>query len=75
MKLMTRPWIALAALGLAAPLAAQQDNAAHVTSPDGHIAVTLTTDGEGRIRYAVDRDGKGIIAPSSMGFLFTDAAA
>lgn len=73
MKLMTRPWIALAALGLAAPLAAQQDNAAHVTSPDGHIAVTLTTDGEGRIRYAVDRDGRAVIAPSSMGFLLTDA--
>lgn len=63
-------------LGLAlasAPALAQQ---APVTasSPDGTVSVSLTIDGDGRAAYAVTRKGKPIIAPSRLGFLFTDEA-
>ena len=43
------------------------------TSPDGSIAVTLTTDGDGHASYAIARKGEPIVAPSRLGFLFTDA--
>lgn len=63
-------------LGLAlatAPALAQQ---APVTasSPDGTVSVAVTIDGDGRAAYAVTRKGKPIIAPSRLGFLFTDEA-
>jgi alpha-glucosidase len=69
------------ALGLAALLAgpafAQTPPApapdATVTSPDGSIAVAVTTDGDGRALYAVSRGAKPIVSPSRLGFLFTDA--
>lgn len=44
-----------------------------VASPDGSISVALTTDGDGRALYSITRGGKPIIAPSRLGFLFTDA--
>ncbi|WP_353205073.1 glycoside hydrolase family 97 N-terminal domain-containing protein, partial [Sphingomonas sp.] len=43
------------------------------TSPDGSIVVTLATDGEGHASYAIMRKGETIVAPSRLGFLFTDA--
>ena len=43
------------------------------TSPDGLIAVQVTTDGDGRPLYSITRRGKLIVAPSRLGFLFTDA--
>ena len=43
------------------------------TSPDGTIAVTIATDGEGHATYAVTRKGRAVVAPSRLGFLFTDA--
>ncbi len=46
---------------------------ATVTSPDGSIAVAVTTDGDGRALYAVSRRGKPVVSPSRLGFLFTDA--
>ena len=46
---------------------------ATVTSPDGSIAVTLVTDGEGHPTYTVTRKGRLVVAPSRLGFLFTDA--
>ncbi len=52
---------------LAAPVATAR-------SPDGSVSVELNTDGDGRLRYSVSRKGKAIIAPSALGFLFTDVA-
>ncbi len=46
---------------------------ATVSSPDGRLRVDISTDNDGRPGYAVSRDGKTIIAPSRLGFLFTDA--
>ncbi len=47
---------------------------ASATSPDGTVAVTLSTEGDGRAVYTVSRKGKPILAPSHLGFLFTDVA-
>lgn len=47
---------------------------ASATSPDGTVSVELNTDGDGRISYSVSRKGKAIVAPSKLGFLFTDTA-
>nr|WP_234026378.1 glycoside hydrolase family 97 protein [Qipengyuania thermophila] len=44
-----------------------------VSSPDGRITVTANTDGEGVPYYEISRDGQVLIAPSQLGFLFTDA--
>ena len=63
--------IALLLLLLAAPLAAQP--VASVASPNGDIVVTLDIDGEGHATYAITRGGAAIVAPSQLGFLFTDA--
>ncbi|MFC0588636.1 glycoside hydrolase family 97 protein [Novosphingobium aquiterrae] len=64
---------ALAASSLAATAHAQERPSASASSPDGSIAVTLTTDGDGRPFYTVTRKGKLVLAPSRLGFLFTDA--
>jgi alpha-glucosidase len=48
-------------------------DAPSVASPDGRIKVSVTTDGDGRPLYTVSRGGKQVIAPSALGFLFTDA--
>lgn len=47
---------------------------ANATSPDGTVSVELNADGDGRISYSVSRKGKAIVAPSKLGFLFTDTA-
>ena len=65
---------AVAALLSSAPALAQANGPVSATSPDGKIAVALTTDGDGRAVYTVTRNGKTIIAPSRLGFLFTDVA-
>ncbi len=65
---------ALAALVTAVPAAAQSAQPVRATSPDGTVAVELTIDGDGRASYAVSRKGKPVIAPSKLGFLFTDVA-
>ncbi|MEQ1498465.1 MAG: glycoside hydrolase family 97 protein [Novosphingobium sp.] len=44
------------------------------SSPGGVIAVELAIDGDGRAAYAISRKGKPILAPSRLGFLFTDVA-
>jgi alpha-glucosidase len=59
--------VTMTAPALAAPLAS-------ATSPDGMVQVAINTDGDGRINYSVIRKGKVIIAPSNLGFLFTDHA-
>ncbi len=65
------PKLALALALLAAPAAAL---AGTVASPDGRIVATLDVDNEGKPFYQVSRDGEELIAPSSLGFIFTDAA-
>ncbi|QMW22183.1 glycoside hydrolase family 97 protein [Sandaracinobacteroides saxicola] len=44
-----------------------------VASPDGRLVATLGTDNDGRASYSLARDGKAILAPSQLGFLFADA--
>ena len=44
-----------------------------VSSPDGRITVIVSLDADKHARYAVARDGKPVIAPSKLGFNFTDA--
>ncbi len=80
-RTLTLAALAPAVLTLAAPALAQDDLAnrpatdvvARGASPDGRITVTLSLDGEGRASYAVQKDGKPVIADSRLGFLFTDA--
>ncbi len=60
-------------LGIVSPASA--DTVASATSPDKSIAVSLSTDGDGRVSYSVTRNGKTIIAPSFMGFLLADSYA
>ncbi len=62
---------ALAAM-LSSPALAQVKPGVTATSPDGTVAVALAIDGDGRATYSVSRKGKPIIAPSHLGFLFTD---
>lgn len=45
---------------------------ATASSPDGSITVAVAPDGDGRLQYWVNRNDKPIIAPSKLGFLFTD---
>lgn len=63
-------FLALAML-IATPAAAQQPIS--VTSPNGAIVVSVTTDNDGRALYAISRNAKPIVAPSRLGFLFADA--
>ena len=73
--------LALAVTTLAVPASAQDDLSnkattnvvAKASSPNGRITVTVALDGEGRASYAVQRDGKPLLADSRLGFLFTDA--
>jgi len=61
-------------LALAAAPALAQQTPVTASSPDGTVSVAVTIDGDGRAAYAVTRKGKPIIAPSRLGFLFTDEA-
>lgn len=65
---------AAAALVAAAPALAQAKGTATASSPGGVVSVEVSTDGDGRALYAVSRNGKPVIAPSRLGFLFTDVA-
>ncbi|MEQ1547033.1 MAG: glycoside hydrolase family 97 protein [Chakrabartia sp.] len=59
--------VVLAQPALAEPVAT-------ASSPDGNIKVELNIDGDGRVAYSVSRKGKPVLAPSKLGFLFTDVA-
>lgn len=61
-------------LALAAAPALAQQAPVTASSPDGAVSVAVTIDGDGRAAYSVTRKGKQIIAPSRLGFLFTDEA-
>jgi alpha-glucosidase len=82
---MIRRCLALLVLALAFPAAPRaQESAtaaapsapagevARETSPDGRIALSVIVDSEGHAFYALARDGRPLIAPSRLGFLFTD---
>ena len=72
---MLQRFVVLLALCAAPGLAPAQETAvARATSPDGRIAVEVSTDHDGRARYAVSRDGRPVLAPSQLGLLFTDVA-
>jgi alpha-glucosidase len=64
---------AIALLAQAVPALAQVKGPVSASSPGGTVSVSLSTDGDGRAIYTVSRKGKPIIAPSRLGFLFTDA--
>lgn len=67
------PLLGAAALAAAQPAFAQGAPVT-ATSPDGVVSVSVGTDNDGRAHYWVSRNGKAIIAPSRLGFLFTDVA-
>ena len=46
---------------------------ASTSSPSGTLKVDVTLNPEGRVGYAVSREGKPVISESRLGFLFTDA--
>lgn len=56
-------------------LPAQAQQSVSATSPDGHISLTVGVNGEGRPSYSISRNGAVLLAPSRLGFLFTDALA
>jgi len=55
-----------------APVARPAGSMAIATSPDGRLEVAVTTDVDGRAMWSLSRAGKALIAPSQLGFLFTD---
>jgi alpha-glucosidase len=65
---MRMPRIALL-LALALCGVAHAGQVAQVASPDGRIAVQLDLDGDGRLAYRVQRDGKPVLADSHLGFV------
>ena len=56
----------MAGTALAAPVA-------EVSSPDGNIKVIVAIDNDGRPNYQISRNGKLLIAPSTLGFILTDS--
>ena len=65
------------AVPAAAQTIAQPAPTAHVVasaaSPSGTLEVDVTLNPEGRVGYAVSREGRPVISESRLGFLFTDA--
>jgi len=71
-------WAALLALllaGMALPESARAAESVGVraTSPDGSLAVEVTTNGEGRPEYRLLRQGQPVLETSRLGFLLADA--
>ena len=63
--------MALTLMFLAVP--ANAETVAKLASPGDVVGVSVEVDGDGRVLYEVKRRGKAILAPSRLGFLFTDA--
>jgi alpha-glucosidase len=57
------------------PSAVSAQSLATATSPDKSISIAFTIDNDGRVNYSIDRLGKTLIAPSTLGFLLTDGYA
>ena len=60
-------------LMLIAMIAVAPVQAVSIRSPGGTLAVTVEIGNEGRAVYSIARLGKPVVAPSQLGFLFTDA--
>ncbi|MBJ6121658.1 glycoside hydrolase family 97 protein [Sphingomonas mollis] len=60
------------AIIIAAPAAAQ--NRLDLASPDGTITLSIASDGNGPPKYEVTRHGEAVLAPSPLGFDFTDGS-
>lgn len=58
-------------IALLAPVAAFAADTAQVTSPDGKLSVSVMTE-NGRLYYAVARDGKSVLDPSQLGFRLSE---
>ncbi len=58
----------LSLLFVAAPAMAE----VRVSSPGKVLTFTLSTNGEGRVQYRVDRLGRAVVSDSQLGFLLTD---
>lgn len=65
----------VAALLMSAAPAAADTLAGRVRSPDGANVATVTRDATGLPRYAIERRGETVIAPSPLGFEFDGAPA
>ena len=63
----------LALTVLSLPMAAQAASNPRISSPDGTLSVEISVDNDGRPAYAVKRNGKPVIQPSRLGFIFIDA--
>ena len=72
MRRLTAAFFAVLAALAAQPVLAEAP-VIRATSPNGEVAVAVTLDGDGRATWAVTRRGKAVLAPSHLGFLFTDA--
>ncbi|MEY4160170.1 MAG: hypothetical protein RLZZ136_791 [Pseudomonadota bacterium] len=60
-------------LGSAVPaLAIEEPATVSASSPDGALAVSLTTDADQAIQWTLVRKGKPLIAPSGLGFILID---
>ncbi|KQU49607.1 hypothetical protein ASG67_10760 [Sphingomonas sp. Leaf339] len=64
--------LASIAIVIAAPAAAQ--NRLDLASPDGTITLSIASDGNGPPKYEVTRRGEAVLAPSPLGFDFTDGS-
>ncbi|TFI58486.1 glycoside hydrolase family 97 protein [Sphingomonas parva] len=67
---MIRYILAMVAVALAAPAVAEP---VRVSSPEGVLTVSVDVAPDGRPEYSVSRLGRAVIAPSRLGFLFTNA--
>ncbi|MFM7396278.1 MAG: glycoside hydrolase family 97 protein [Gammaproteobacteria bacterium] len=63
--------IAAGCLGWSAPGVATE--VASVESPGKVLRVAVSINGEGRVSYRVDRQGKPVVGESRLGFIFADA--
>ena len=63
----------LALTVLSLPMAAHAAPGPRISSPDGTLSVEISVDNDGRPAYAVKRNGKPVIQPSRLGFIFIDA--
>lgn len=57
---------------MTAALAQEARPAVTAASPDGSIALTVSTDNDSRPTWSLSRKGKLLIAPSKRGFILTD---
>ncbi len=65
--------LAISALALMWAMPTDAADVASVDSPGEVLRVTVSINGEGRVGYRVDRNGKPVVGESRLGFIFADA--